>query len=129
MRPASEPGRSWHVINDLYAELMSEFHGYLKQAGTAENSVRLYLGTARHFLAWLRVDSVELETIDDAVLLAFRDHDCCCFLSTQGVTTHPNFRHNISIGMVEHGGGVAFECDLDGCHGTVALCGHGLEIA
>ena len=34
-----------------------------------------------------------------------------------GVTTHPHFRHNISIGIVEHGGGVAFECDLDGCHG------------
>ena len=84
MRPESEPGRSWHLINDLYADLLTEFHGYLKQAGTAENSVRPHLGTARHFLAWLRADGVELETIDDAVLLAFRDHDCCCFLSTQG---------------------------------------------
>ena len=50
MRPESEPGRSWHLINDLYADLLTEFHGYLKQAGTAENSVRPHLGTARHFL-------------------------------------------------------------------------------
>lgn len=84
MRSVSEPGCSWNVISDLYAELLSEFQVYLQQAGTAENSIRLYLGTARHFLAWLKADGIELEAIDDAVLLAFRDHDCHCFLSTQG---------------------------------------------
>ncbi len=84
MRPVCEPRTSWHDINDLYAELLSEFRVYLQQAGTAERSIRFYLGSARHFLAWLRVDGTELETIDDAVLLAFRDHDCDCFPSTQG---------------------------------------------
>ena len=83
MRSVSEPGCSWHVISDLYAELLSEFDVYLQQAGTAENAIRFYLGTARHFLAWLKADGIASETIDDAVLLAFRDHDCRCFLSTQ----------------------------------------------
>ena len=45
------------------------------------------------------------------------------------VTTPPDFRNTISIGVVEHGGGVAFEGDFDGGQGAVALCGHGLEIA
>ena len=84
MRPASDPGCSWHVINQAYAELLSDFDVYLQQAGTPENAIRLYLGTARHFLAWLKADGTALENIDDAVLLAFRDHDCRCFLSTQG---------------------------------------------
>ena len=84
MRSVSEPGCSWHDISDLYAELLSEFDVYLQQAGTPENAIRFYLGTARHFLAWLKADGTALETIDDAVLLAFRDHDCRCFLSTQG---------------------------------------------
>lgn len=83
MRSVSKPGCSWQDINDLHAELLSEFHICLQQAGTAENSIRLYLGTARHFLAWLKADGLALETIDDAVLLAFRDHNCHCFLSTQ----------------------------------------------
>ncbi len=84
MRSISEPGCSWHVINDLHAGLLSEFHIYLQQAGNSENSIRFYLGTARHFLAWLKADGTTLETIDNSVLLAFRDHDCDCFVSTQG---------------------------------------------
>ena len=84
MRPVSDPGCSWHVINQPYAELLSEFDVYLQQAGTPENAIRFYLGTAKHFLAWLKADGTASENIDDAVLLAFRDHDCRCFLSTQG---------------------------------------------
>ena len=83
MHSVAKPGCSWQDINDLYAELLSEFYIYLQQAGTAENSIRLYLGTSRHFLAWLKAEGYALETIDDAMLLAFRDHDCHCFLSTQ----------------------------------------------
>ena len=83
MRSASDEDRSWHAINARYAELLSEFNGHLKQAGIAEKSIPLYLGTARHFLAWLRLSGTKLKAVADTVLLGFREHDCHCFVSAQ----------------------------------------------
>ena len=61
------------------ATCLAEFHDYLDQARWyGATSIEKALGSARHFLVWLMRSGVPLQTVDDAVLRRFRDHNCVC---------------------------------------------------
>ena len=65
------------------AKCLAEFHDCLHEARHGPLSIDRRLGSARHFLVWLRRSGIPLGGIDDAVLRRFRDHDCTC-------PRHPN---------------------------------------
>lgn len=78
--------QSLQAINCLFSDVLSEFSIYLEHAGySGISSIKRALAAARHFLAWLELTGTNLESIDDGVLLAFRDHDCHCFAWKKGV--------------------------------------------
>ena len=60
------------------AKCLAEFHDYLDQSRLSPGSIHKTLGSARHFLVWLRCSGIKLPHVDDAVLRRFRDHDCVC---------------------------------------------------
>ena len=60
------------------ATCLAEFHDYLCQARYGTISSDRTLGSARHFLVWLKRSGVPIHEVDDAVLRSFRDHDCTC---------------------------------------------------
>lgn len=60
------------------AMCLAEFRDYLHQAQHGAASIDRTLGSARHFLVWLKGSAVPVQGVDDAVLRRFRDHDCVC---------------------------------------------------
>ena len=62
----------------LLGDILGAFIEYLRAAGfSASQMFALRLG-AQHFLTWLGLYDIAVECIDDAVLCAFRRHDCNC---------------------------------------------------
>ena len=88
MQPQIGCHRSPQAISSLHAELLSEFNGYLKQAGLSDvSSIQRSLSTTRHLIFWLQLKGTaldSLESIDDTVLSGFRDHDCRCIARKAG---------------------------------------------
>ena len=67
------------------AELLSEFHEHLKQSDLALPSIRLFVIAAKHLLVWSVLEQVALATFDDGVIRRFRNHDCRCPLTLEGL--------------------------------------------
>lgn len=59
---------------DILDALAADLHA----AGYSADHVRLVLRGARHFLLWLDLGGIAVGSVDDAVLRAFRRHDCQC---------------------------------------------------
>ena len=101
MRSANDQDLLWHATVGLYSGLLFEFDNYVQQAGIAEKQIRLRLGTARHFLAWTRASGTRQKAVDDAALLAFRDHECRCLVSLQG-NPWPRREHGLGAATMRH---------------------------
>ena len=83
MRTPSKTGPTDRELDLASAKCLAEFHDCLHEARHGRRSIDGRLGSARHFLVWLRRSGIPLGGIDDAVLRRFRDHDCTC-------PRHPN---------------------------------------
>ncbi len=62
----------------LPTDILDAFAADLHAAGYSADHVRLVLRGARHFLLWLDLGGIAVGSVDDAVLRAFRRHDCQC---------------------------------------------------
>ncbi len=62
----------------LLSDILGAFTGYLCAACLSANHISMLRLGARHFLTWLDLCGIAFESIDDAVLCAFRRHDCHC---------------------------------------------------
>lgn len=60
------------------ADIIDAFARHLRPLGLSECRFFKDLREARHFLIWLDLCGIPLHGIDDAVLCAFRRHDCHC---------------------------------------------------
>lgn len=61
---------------DLLSDILGPFIGSLRAAGSSASQVSTLQLGARHFLTWLDHCGIAVESVDDAVLSAFRRHDC-----------------------------------------------------
>ena len=86
MRPKADSGfhHSLQSINCLYEDLLSEFHDQLKNGIVSDVTCNAKVGAARHFLIWLELKGIALHSIDEAILLSYRDHKCHCFARKNG---------------------------------------------
>ena len=57
---------------------LEAFLEHLKREGLSASRIRQLRISARHFLAWLIREGIEMDKIDDTVLCRFRRHDCHC---------------------------------------------------
>ncbi len=92
MRPQAANHHSPKTIDSLYKDVLSDFEDSLKQEGRSTLSSNKNLGTARHFLVWLGLQGIPLESVDEAALLGYRDHHCDCFAWKNGSRGKPR-RH------------------------------------
>lgn len=68
--------------------LTLEFRQHLECTDLADDSVRQFEGAAKHFLTWIELEQIHVETLDDNALRCFRLHDCRCPLSEAGLPRH-----------------------------------------
>ena len=61
-----------------FADIIPQFSAYLSGAGRSRAKILGYLGPAEHFLAWLELSRIPLETVEDAALRRFLTHECAC---------------------------------------------------
>ena len=61
-----------------FTGLIPQFSTYLSGAGRSHAQIVTSLGPAEHFLAWLKLSRIPLETVEDAVLHQFLAHECAC---------------------------------------------------
>ncbi len=64
--------------SDLLEDILGFFTAHLHSVGLSTEHTRRLLRGARHFLIWLALSDIAVEAVDDAVLCAFRRHDCQC---------------------------------------------------
>ncbi|MXX87765.1 MAG: tyrosine-type recombinase/integrase [Boseongicola sp. SB0677_bin_26] len=83
MRAPSKRKRKDRELDLASAKCLAEFRNFLHQARHGPDFIDKALGSARHFLIWLKRSGIRLDSVDDAVLRRFRDHDCTC-------PRHPN---------------------------------------
>ena len=62
----------------LLSDILGPFIGSLRAAGSSASQISTLRLGARHFLTWLDLCGIAVESVDDAVLSAFRRHDCRC---------------------------------------------------
>lgn len=62
----------------LPTDILGAFAADLQSAGLSAEHDRLVRRGARHFLIWLDLRGIAVGSVDDAVLCAFRRHDCRC---------------------------------------------------
>ena len=62
----------------LLADILGAFRADLNAVALSAEHTRRLLRSAWHFLIWLDLCDVAVESVDDAVLYAFRRHDCQC---------------------------------------------------
>ena len=62
----------------LLADILGAFTADLNAVALSAEHTRRLLRSAWHFLIWLDLCDVAVESVDDAVLYAFRRHDCQC---------------------------------------------------
>ena len=62
----------------LLSDIPCAFIEHLRAAGLAASQIFELRRGAQHFLTWLGLCNLTVESIDDAVLCAFRRHDCHC---------------------------------------------------
>ncbi len=72
--PAVRPEADSGLPSDILGALVE----HLRAAGLTARRIRALRLGAQHFLAWLDLWSIPFEPVDDAVLCAFRRHDCRC---------------------------------------------------
>ena len=63
---------------DPPSQYLHEFKEHLQHLELARRTIETMTGNARHFLIWMMHANVSVESIDDTVLLQFRDHQCQC---------------------------------------------------
>lgn len=61
-----------------FADIIPQFSDYLSGAGRSHAQILRYQGPAEHFLAWLKLSRIPLETVEDAALHRFMTHECTC---------------------------------------------------
>jgi len=60
------------------ADILGTYVEHLRAAGLSVTGARRLRVGAQHFLAWLDLCGIAVESIDDSVLCSFRRHDCQC---------------------------------------------------
>ena len=66
------------VGSGLLSDILGVFIRHLQAEGLSASRIRhLRLG-AQHFLTWLDLWSIPIESVDNATLCSFRRHDCRC---------------------------------------------------
>ncbi len=61
-----------------YRSLLDDYSRHLAGIGLAPVSVRINLGSAQHFLAWLVQSAIALDAVGPDIVARFADHDCHC---------------------------------------------------
>ena len=62
----------------LLSDILGAFIAYLRAACFSASQIAALRLGAQHFLTWLDLCEIALGSVDDAVLCAFRRHDCHC---------------------------------------------------
>ena len=79
---SSIPNRRSTLETAVLARFESTISGFiddlLSQGITGFGRLKRYPGPARHFLVWLHLNGIELETVDGSVIDQFLLHDCEC---------------------------------------------------
>ena len=63
---------------DPFAPIIPQFSAYLSRTGCSRAQILRNMGPAEHFLAWLKLSGISLDTVDDDILHRFLVHDCRC---------------------------------------------------
>ena len=61
-----------------FTGIIPRFSAYLSEVGRGHAKILRYLGPAEHFLAWLKLSRISLDTVDDDILHRFLEHECTC---------------------------------------------------
>lgn len=88
MALTSRPNGHRGLSPEVRDRLTREFRQHLECTDLAGASIRLFEGAARHFLTWIELEQLQLETLDDTSVRRFRFHDCRCPLSEVGLPRH-----------------------------------------
>ncbi len=60
------------------ADILSTFTEHLSALGQSSSWIYQLRSQARHFLTWLNLNDIAIESVDDTILRCFRRHDCHC---------------------------------------------------
>ena len=100
--------------------IVHAFIDNLRREGIAERHITLYSGPARHFLTWLELSGIILETVDGTAIDRFLQHDCDCLSGVPAsARLHPWRKRRTSsrlmkfIRFLERTGRVETPGDLD----------------
>ena len=63
---------------DPLAPIIPQYSAYLSRTGRSRAQILRHVGPAEHFLAWLKLSGISLDTVDDDILHRFLVHDCRC---------------------------------------------------
>ena len=100
--------------------IVHAFIDNLRREGIAERHITLHSGPARHFLTWLELSGIILETVDGTAIDRFLQHDCDCLSGVPAsARLHPWRKRRTSsrlmkfIRFLERTGRVETPGDLD----------------
>ena len=100
--------------------IVRAFIDILRREGIAERHITLHSGPARHFLTWLELSGIILETVDSTAIDRFLQHDCDCLSGVPAsARLHPWRKRRTSprlmkfIRFLERTGRVETPGDLD----------------
>jgi len=65
--------------------LLADYGRHLARTGLSAASVRIHLGSALHFLAWLNQSGIALDEVGPDIVSRFAGHDCRCHSSARVV--------------------------------------------
>ncbi len=66
------------AVSGLSGDILPAFIEHLRATGLSAGRIGSLRPSAQHFLTWLGLCGIAVESIDDAVLRSFRRHDCHC---------------------------------------------------
>ena len=78
MRAKLNPGLVREADTGTRLQYLLDFENYLDQCGFTRRTIKLNLGTGRHFLVWLEGTHTQLKLVNGSTIRRFRDHNCQC---------------------------------------------------